>query len=167
MSKIKVTVKGELGSGYLSVAASIRQALERAGAKVKVKSLDAVFVRADASYNGLSHSVELRTKQLPRAERPDLPAMEFTERFISDEEWIMVQTMRGQKMTGYSIHKTKDGRFYYWSWGSQPSEADVVAGATPMEAAANFLEVFEPRDMNDPNAKWSNHIWPKLKQVAA
>jgi hypothetical protein len=152
MSRIKVIVKGQAGTGHHRVAEAILNALDRAGAHITVESLDKLHAGIGAVYNGLGHKVKLKVVQEPRVEQPKEEPRTFLLQggevlmAVSEEEQRYVLTRRGQSITGYNVHQDKDGRFYYWSWGRQPAGEllEQIADLSPMLAADKFLAIYEP-----------------------
>lgn len=68
---------------------------------------------------------------------------------ITDEEWLLVCKLRGQKQTGLPHHtEVIDGVtvHYFWSWGMQPDDAVLrkIGASCPVDAAARFLASYEP-----------------------
>jgi hypothetical protein len=161
MSKIKVIVKGQVGSGHHRVAEAILHTLDRAGAKINVDSLDALRAGNGVVYSGMGHRVKIKVVQEPRVEvaEPD----KATERAITDEEWTLVQEHRGRRMTGLPMHE-KDGLYYFWCWGRQPEgeERARIARKSPLAAAEAFLEVYERFTPNG-----NGHIPPTKRKVPA
>ena len=62
--------------------------------------------------------------------------------YLSDEEVTLVLTDRAEKMTGYRCH-AHNGQFYIWPMGRQPEQP--IWGLNPVDAAENFLRLYEPR----------------------
>lgn len=59
---------------------------------------------------------------------------------LSDAEWLVIQTIRAEGMTGYWVHETDSGKFYIWSMGAQPDKP--LTGVNPITAARKFLKLF-------------------------
>lgn len=78
---------------------------------------------------------------------------------LTAEEWFMVRTVRGAKMTGQTAFRTSSksikasdptyvrgtGKTYYWCYGQQPEKAvvDLIARRCPVKAAEAYLRHFE------------------------
>jgi hypothetical protein len=155
MSRIKIIVKGQAGSGHHRVAEAILNSLDRAGAHIRVESLDKLHAGNGAVYNGLGHKVKLKVVQEPRV-KPEEPRTFLLEggkvmMEVSEEERRTVLIRRGQKMTGYNAHSDKDGRLFYWSWGRQPEGElrDQIADIDPILAADKFLAIYAPSKLNN------------------
>jgi hypothetical protein len=136
-AKVKVTVKGKAGSVAHSVARLIANALTAQNAEVQVNEDETDLFSKEPIRTMEGLTVDLKHKQLPRVETNSLKVK------VSQEEWIAVQIIRGRRMTGLVDHKTQDGLYYFWCWGSQPDGANRVTGKTPLEAAEAHMKVYE------------------------
>jgi hypothetical protein len=182
MSRIKVIVKGQSGSGHHRTAEAIFAMLDSKGANIRVDSGDAVLRTGYATmFNARGLRVKLKVVQEPREEVPVRAADEPCRcktlgdwngnhhplcdgevmMAVNEEEARYILTRRGQKMTHYSVHQDKEGRFYYWSWGRQPAGEllNQIADINPVIAAKKFLTIYLPCDP----ASWGSCIQPKRK----
>ena len=62
---------------------------------------------------------------------------------LSDHEKEMVLVYRGKKETGYPIHKTDEGHWYFWCMGLQDHPEKLVQ-PTIGEAVHAFLKYYHP-----------------------
>jgi hypothetical protein len=143
VKKITVTVKGKPGNGAGSAAYLIERAMLAQGASVVTndeelaEDLKAIHSDAAGVRFMSGTTITLKRKQLPRVQKGTLKVE------VSQEEWTAVQIIRGRRMTGLVDHRTQDGLYYFWCWGSQPDGADRVTGKTPLEAAEAHMKVYE------------------------
>jgi hypothetical protein len=166
MSRIKITVKGQAGTGHHRVAEAILAMLDSKGANIRVDSLIPLRAGNVSAFNGMGLRVKLKVVHEPPIEPVAEPTAELDDEDlincrISIEEVRHLKVRRGQKRTGYNVHQDKEGRFYYWSWGRQPAGAllDQIADKDPSHACGKFLAIYLPCDPKN----WGDCIQPKRK----
>lgn len=99
-------------------------------------------------------------------------------RLLTKEEWFHIRTLRGQKMTGQSAHRTHSvpidlknpsfvrgvGDTYYWCMGTQPDKEIIekIARRCPIKAAEAYLAIYE---YNPPGTWPQGFVHPVLRKT--